>query len=94
MRGCFMGEARGLACFRIETRVRICNFYTRQVVELPRVRRFEAIGKIVERYYFGHDLVHDEYKVLSLNIKCCYLELELHGERFNGTFITDLAREE
>ncbi|CAH8268385.1 unnamed protein product [Arabidopsis lyrata] len=64
--GCFVNALRGLVCFRIGTRVRICNLTTRQHVTLPILRPI-TVAKPIDNVwnYFGHDPVHDEYKVFS-----------------------------
>ncbi|XP_023638944.1 putative F-box protein At3g52320 [Capsella rubella] len=64
--GFFVNALRGLVCFRIGTRVRICNLTTRQYVNLPLLRsRIMAAANDNIWNYFGHDPVQDEYKVLS-----------------------------
>ncbi|XP_010503978.1 PREDICTED: putative F-box protein At3g52320 isoform X2 [Camelina sativa] len=68
MGGCFVNALRGLMCFRVGREVRICNLTTRQLLKLPRVKSNildEAGGEFRMWNYFGHDSVHDEYKVLS-----------------------------
>ncbi|XP_010431274.1 PREDICTED: putative F-box protein At3g52320 [Camelina sativa] len=62
--GHFVNAVRGLACFRAGRRVQICNLHTRQLVKLLIIRS-QVKGKNVWNY-FGHDPVHDVYKVLSL----------------------------
>ncbi|XP_010431269.1 PREDICTED: putative F-box protein At3g52320 [Camelina sativa] len=62
--GHFVNAVRGLACFRAGRRVQICNLHTRQLVELPTIRS-QVKGNNVWNY-FGHDPVHDVYKVLTL----------------------------
>ncbi|KAG7565399.1 F-box-like domain superfamily [Arabidopsis suecica] len=61
MGGYLVNAARGLLCYRTGRRVIVCNPNTRQVVELPIMRSKTNVWN-----WFGHDPLHDEYKVLSL----------------------------
>ncbi|KAG7560575.1 F-box-like domain superfamily [Arabidopsis thaliana x Arabidopsis arenosa] len=65
MGGYFLNACRGLVCFTVGSRVQICNLNTRQLVELPIILTPQGGEDYNIWYYFGHDPVHDEYKVLS-----------------------------
>ncbi|EOA37459.1 hypothetical protein CARUB_v10011569mg [Capsella rubella] len=61
--GRLVGSVRGLLCFRSGRRVRVSNPMTRQVVELPVMEAGDASNENL-LFFFGHDPVNDEYKVL------------------------------
>ncbi|KAG7565417.1 F-box associated interaction domain [Arabidopsis suecica] len=63
--GYFVNALRGLLCVRLGRSVRICNLTTMQLVDLPIRSRLLAEANDNVWSYFGHDPVHDEYKVLS-----------------------------
>ncbi|CAL9246636.1 unnamed protein product, partial [Arabidopsis halleri] len=63
--GYFVNALRGLLCVRRGRSVRICNLTTMQLVDLPIRSRLLAEANDNVWSYFGHDPVHDEYKVLS-----------------------------
>ncbi|CAH8268383.1 unnamed protein product, partial [Arabidopsis lyrata] len=64
--GYVVNALRGLLCVRLGRRVRICNLTTKQRVTLPIIRS-SLLAEHSDNIwsYFGHDPVHDEYKVLS-----------------------------
>ncbi|CDY29077.1 BnaC07g32830D [Brassica napus] len=64
--GCFVSALRGLLCVRLLRSVRICNLTTMQRVTLPIITS-RIVPENNENIwsYFGHEPVHDEYKVLS-----------------------------
>ncbi|KAG7560567.1 F-box domain [Arabidopsis thaliana x Arabidopsis arenosa] len=67
--GYIVNALRGLVCFRIGTRLQICNLTTKQHVELPMITSTNIIFREDDGNpwnYFGHDSVNDEYKVLSI----------------------------
>ncbi|CAH8384752.1 unnamed protein product [Eruca vesicaria subsp. sativa] len=64
--GCFVSALRGLLCVRLLRSVRICNLTTMQRVTLPIITS-TIVPENNENIwsFFGHDPIHDEYKVLS-----------------------------
>ncbi|KAL0714214.1 hypothetical protein Bca4012_021193 [Brassica carinata] len=69
MGGEFVSALRGLLCVRVQGRLLICNLTTKQLVELPTIRRRLVLPEPNDNNvwdYFCHDPVHDEYKALNI----------------------------
>ncbi|KAJ0253538.1 putative F-box protein [Hirschfeldia incana] len=64
--GEFVSALRGLLCVRVQGRLLICNLTTKQLVELPTIRRTTRLVDNNVWDYFCHDPVHDEYKALNV----------------------------